>query len=175
MPDLNNDSASSVSETQIVSENPAKEEKASKPKQPKAAKKVREKKPTTEKKASKTKKDKTVKTPSKKATKKATPKTTAKSKTDRKPRDKRTDDEKKLVILKGLLNGKPVKRTKICQILSGNPKLTDEEANQMTINYLTTEMSETDKTLKREAAKFHDMGMGYVFTITAKGKAKAAK
>lgn len=29
--------------------------------------------------------------------------------------------------------------------------------------------------IKREAAKFHDMGRGYVFTITAKGKAAAAK
>lgn len=29
--------------------------------------------------------------------------------------------------------------------------------------------------VKREAAKFHDLGRGFVFTITAKGKAAAAK
>lgn len=77
------------------------------------------------------------------------------------------------------------------------PRITQEDKNNLVLEFLAKQKHPVNKVqilagtglkdgtntacqmlgdkVKREAAKFHDMGRGYVFTITAKGRTAAAK
>ena len=178
MPDLNHSAA--VNETpEAVSEVKGTEKPTVKtPKAKKTPKATQEKTPKTS-----IKKDKTMKT-EKKATKtapkaKAAVKKVAKSNKPKKDRAKAIPfEEGQNKILKFIAKStKPVKKDQI-STATGLSMVWG-------INYATanapSDKDDPNKSLvakgfvKREAAKFHDLGMGYVFTITTKGRAAAAK
>lgn len=153
-------------ESQVMSEN-VKNESANVKKEEVTKEEVKStpKKVKTVKKATSVKKE--TKTPTLKKAAKEKAKSAKKAKSSKPRADRVSMEEGSNRILKLLSKKtKPVKREEIVSGTGLGKEWSINKANKAMI---------AKGLVKREAAKFHDMGQGFVFSATAKGKATAAK